>query len=40
MTTGCLSCGSEQNLVGTFPGQYVHAKNQVSWAYPCEEMGR
>ncbi len=40
MTSGCLPCRSEQNLVDTFPGQYVNERNQVYWAYPCEEMGR
>ena len=39
MTSGCLPLGYEQNLVGTFPGQYVNERNQVYWAYPCEEMG-
>jgi hypothetical protein len=40
MTLGCLPCGSEQNLVCTFPDQYVNARNQVYGAYLCEEMGR
>ena len=40
MTSGCLPFGSKRNLVGIFPGQYVNERNQVYWAYPCEEMGR
>jgi hypothetical protein len=40
MTSGCLLFGSEQNLVGTFSGQYVNGRNQVYWAYPCKEKGR
>jgi hypothetical protein len=40
MTQGGLPSQPEQNLVCTFPGQYVDESNQVSWGHPCEEMGR
>jgi hypothetical protein len=40
MISGRLPIGSEQNLVGTFPGQYVHERNQVYWVYPCEEVAQ
>jgi hypothetical protein len=40
MTSRCLPCDSESNLVCTFPRQYVNESNQVYWTYPCEGKGR